>query len=83
MNKIYLHVDEDIPFDVDDVLGNIDSEDLIAEIKKRQINSVKTSNKSITDMYGYQIRTYLQDLFDTNHTISDEELLKTIKSYLQ
>lgn len=84
MSRISLRVDEEISIDIEDVLEEIETEDLITELKKRkQEIPVETIKEDITNMAGYQIRTCLQDLFQTSHVISDEELLTTIKSYLQ
>lgn len=84
MSHISLRVDEEISFDVKEVLKEIETKDLITELKKRnQEITVETIKEDITNRAGYQIRTCLQDLFQTSHVISDEELLTTIKSYLQ
>lgn len=76
----------DVDVDFEDIVEDTDDSELIKELEYRGYVVSKSITKgiySIVDLPKYEIKELLQDQFELNHHTTDEELLSTIKSYLQ
>lgn len=78
---VRVNVETDVDLDVADVILEIDTEDLIRELKyrKAKIDSIEVNDEQyVVFMPSYKVHRLLCDMFDLSRVSTKEEILNKI-----